>query len=211
VPHCDWSDADMAALQDAIRRAEPNKEMAHALAGERAIGLSTLDTMPLGPFHNANALEMLELYEDSIAGFSDSWPEPVRRQADFGDRMRALASGGGLSRIRYMGVLMLAPAMEQAARAAARCEARRRCTLLGLAAHRHRLKHGQLPTSLGDIDAALVGELERTDPFDGKPLRARLVADVFVIYSVGDNEQDDGGQVTATEQNKPPDVGFALK
>ena len=153
---------------------------------------------------------MLDLYRDSIAGFNSAWPGPLEKQRDFGDRMRALASGR-ITRLSHMGVLMLAPAMEKAAIAAARCEARRRCTLLGLATQRYRLKHGQFPASLDEVTTAFSGPVERIDPFDGKPLRARIAAGAFVIYSIGENERDDGGQLTRDKQDRLPDVGFALK
>jgi hypothetical protein len=50
-----------------------------------------------------------------------------------------------------------------------------------------------------------------TDPFDGRPLRYRRLADGVVVYSVGDDRADDGG--TLADDFPPPagtDLGVRL-
>jgi hypothetical protein len=74
-----------------------------------------------------------------------------------------------------------------------RAEIQRRMLVTVLALERHRLRHGKLPDSL----QALVPEFLSAVPLDGmdgKPLRYRLKPDgTFVLYSVGENGIDDGG------------------
>jgi hypothetical protein len=49
------------------------------------------------------------------------------------------------------------------------------------------------------------------DPFDGKPLRFAETDQGIVIYSIGENETDDGGDLTPPNKKQPgPDVGFRL-
>jgi hypothetical protein len=89
-------------------------------------------------------------------------------------------------------------------------QARGRCAVAALAAERYRLRHGTWPESL----AALVPELlpaVSADPFDGRPLRYRKLADGVVIYSVAEDGTDDGGKLN--DSHPPPpgtDVGFRL-
>jgi hypothetical protein len=50
------------------------------------------------------------------------------------------------------------------------------------------------------------------DPFDGQPLRLKKLDDGLVIYSVGPDLADDGGEVRADQQvgGQPKDVGVRL-
>jgi hypothetical protein len=69
-----------------------------------------------------------------------------------------------------------------------------RCAIAALAAERYRLAHGAWPPSL----AALVPHYLSAVPLDlyaGKPLRLRRLGDGLVIYSVGLDGSDNGGQI----------------
>jgi hypothetical protein len=45
------------------------------------------------------------------------------------------------------------------------------------------------------------------DPMDIQPLRYKLNADgTFVLYSVGEDGKDDGGDPTPTDSKSPPDL-----
>lgn len=68
-------------------------------------------------------------------------------------------------------------------------EARVRCALAAVAVERYRVVHGDWPASL-----AVVGPLPE-DPFTGKPLLYKRVADGVVVYSVGPDGTDDGGDL----------------
>lgn len=68
--------------------------------------------------------------------------------------------------------------------------------ITAIALERYHLKHGRPPTEL----TALVPEFLRAVPLDnadGKPLRYRLQPNgTFLLYSLGENFQDDGGDPT---------------
>ena len=49
------------------------------------------------------------------------------------------------------------------------------------------------------------------DPYDGKPLRYRRVADGVIVYSVGPDGSDNGGNIDRTNPVKPgTDLGYQL-
>jgi hypothetical protein len=86
-------------------------------------------------------------------------------------------------------------------------EARVRCALAAVVVERHRLARGDWPASLAEL-----GPLP-DDPFTGKPLRYKRLADGVVVYSVGSEGTDDGGALTETsrQQTRPgSDLGFRL-
>lgn len=62
-----------------------------------------------------------------------------------------------------------------------------------LAIERYRLSRGQLPAGFDDLVPVYLLEVPR-DPFDGRPLRYRRLEPGFVVYSIGLDETDDGGQ-----------------
>jgi hypothetical protein len=82
------------------------------------------------------------------------------------------------------------------------------CTAAGIACERYRLKHGKWPAQLDDL-AEFGMPKGSIDPFDGKPLRYRIVEDGAIVYSVGKNGIDDNGDVLGRFGN-PDDVGFRL-
>jgi hypothetical protein len=65
-----------------------------------------------------------------------------------------------------------------------------------LAVERYRLANGKLPDHLSDLVPTFLPTVS-TDPFDGKPLRYKTLAKGYVVYSVGDDREDNGG----TEKN----------
>ncbi|MSR57325.1 MAG: hypothetical protein EXS05_06605 [Planctomycetaceae bacterium] len=213
LPYCEWSDAELESLQTAIRSARFKDEMRNALSGERAIFLIALDDMPLGPFRQSNAREALQFYETAIEGLSGSWPEARSQQRELDARINSLT---GLSRLRFTFVSMLLPPLELATVADTRADARQKCANAAIAVERYRQKHNRLPQSLAEIEQDLMGfssepAAELIDPFDGQPLRYQVEAARILIYSVGENGQDDGGDCPRDEERRPLDIGFILK
>jgi hypothetical protein len=65
--------------------------------------------------------------------------------------------------------------------------------IAAVALKRYELRHGQLPQSLAALAPEFLTE-EPHDFMDGQPLRYRLNSDgSFVLYSVGEDGRDDGG------------------
>ena len=88
----------------------------------------------------------------------------------------------------------------------ARAETQREMAVAAIALKRFQLRHGKLPSEL----AALVPEFLPALPhdwMDGKPLRYRWQSDgQFVLYSVGEDGNDDNGDSRPTESHDRFDV-----
>jgi hypothetical protein len=80
-----------------------------------------------------------------------------------------------------------------------------------LAAERYRVEKGRWPSSLGELVPSYVNSLP-ADPFTGDPLKiSRNDRGWLVIYSVGDDNTDDGGRVKHVPGvAEPSDWGFVL-
>ena len=85
---------------------------------------------------------------------------------------------------------------------AAGCKTDMQAAVLRMAAaiKLYRIKHGQYPKSLSDLQPGIVKTIP-IDGFTGKPLIYKLKGKGFVVYSVGDNQVDDGG--VKPNPNKP--------
>jgi hypothetical protein len=88
--------------------------------------------------------------------------------------------------------------------------ARLLCAVPGLAVERYRLKYHRWPDSLSAVVPEFLPELP-TDPFDGKPLRFRRDSEGVIVYSVGPDRTDDGGDRQKLNSPGPGwDIGFRL-
>ena len=107
-------------------------------------------------------------------------------------------------------VHMLLPSYSRAVELHVETVARLRCAAAGLAAERFRLDNDQFPDSI-DVLVPQYLDAVPIDPFDQQPIRLAVNDDGIVIYSVGPDRVDDGGDVTAGEHGiRPPDRGFRL-
>jgi hypothetical protein len=108
-------------------------------------------------------------------------------------------------------VRFLVPPFGQVIRAYSLSQAQLGCAGVAVAAERYRRDQGRWPESIAAlVKAGLLKEVP-TDPFDGQPLHWRPLPDGIVIYSVGPDEKDDGGNL---DRKSPPregtDLGFQL-
>ena len=80
-------------------------------------------------------------------------------------------------------------------------ETGRRITVTAIALKRYHLAHNTYPTGLSELVPAYLLEVP-LDFMDGKPLRYKLQADGnFLLYSVGEDGEDNGGDPTTTFGN----------
>ncbi len=98
---------------------------------------------------------------------------------------------------------MLLPAVTKVREADLRSKARMRSAVASIAAERYRRKHGAWPEKLESLVPAELREVG-IDPYNGKPLILKRLADGLVIYSVGSNRLDDDGLLGGA------DIGFRL-
>jgi hypothetical protein len=107
-------------------------------------------------------------------------------------------------------VRLMVPSMHKFAEAFWHRQAWLRCAIVAVAAERYRLANGHWPDSLPSLVPEYLAGVP-LDPFDAKPLRYLRLKDGVMIYSVGPDEKDDGGNLDRENPTKPgTDMGFQL-
>jgi hypothetical protein len=87
-----------------------------------------------------------------------------------------------------------------------------RCTRTAIACELFRIEHDRWPESLEHLVPTFLAEVP-VDPFDGEALRYLLVGDGVVIYSIGHDEVDDGGELSRQwidQRGERWDIGIRL-
>jgi len=151
---------------------------------------------------------LMEIYQKGLDGSRlmtnwHNWPQtkivPPSANEDFWPVFNQAPEMGFYDRCRF-------PASAQVSGTAARCllkavnlEILRNLTLTAVALQRHQLRHGKFPDSLQALVPAFLPSVP-TDEMDGQPLRYKLKTDgSFLLYSVGENGVDDGGDPAPME------------
>ncbi len=84
---------------------------------------------------------------------------------------------------------MLTPVFSQTGKKVVQIDAMRRMRVLKIELLKYRAAHGAFPKDLSAFNAKTA-----TDPFAGKPFIYRVEGKGYILYSVGENGVDDGGQ-----------------
>jgi hypothetical protein len=150
---------------------------------------------------HAHLLRMMTQYVETAKLPPEEWDEPLQQ----------LEREAKQAKVDYdVLTALLVPAVIKVAEAYRREQANQRCAITALAAERYRRDHGRWPASLDQLAPGYVKAVP-TDPYDGKPLRYKRVADGVLVYSVGPDRQDDGGALNRTNHRaKGTDYGFRL-
>ncbi|MEO1999423.1 MAG: hypothetical protein ABGZ17_29610 [Planctomycetaceae bacterium] len=90
-------------------------------------------------------------------------------------------------------VALLLPAAANAQQAEDRGLQRQANLRVAIALAGYRTQHGTYPESLKRLAPDMLKQIP-TDLFAGKPLNYRRTSDGYLLYSIGPNEQDDGGR-----------------
>ena len=86
----------------------------------------------------------------------------------------------------------LMPATEKVAEAERRTRGLLRCAAAGLAVERYRQKYGRWPEKLDDLKDEFLRAVP-LDPYDDQPLRYRNDGEGVVVWCLGMDRKDDGG------------------
>ncbi len=219
LAHGQSSDSAIATLKRALESEEVEPLLVFGIRGERAITDRFLAAVDSGEFSNAQIRN---------AGFSVTemllWKSAETRatQLRFNNRAERIAAlpaeeqQSAFQRLeddtRNQPSLSrtLVPAILRVATASLRSRARLRCAGAALACERFRMARGAWPSALQDLVPEFLPALP-TDPFDGKPLRFDRKNGQVIIYSVGEDRRDDGGE-TEARSHAPPgrDLEFRL-
>jgi len=105
----------------------------------------------------------------------------------------------------------LMPAVHKVSRADCRTQAMLRSAAVAFACERYRLAKKAWPDSLEELVKEKLLDAIPIDPFDGQPIRYRRTKDGIVVYSVGVDCKDDGGNIDRHRFMDPGvDIGFQL-
>ncbi len=105
-------------------------------------------------------------------------------------------------RLRLWPVAMLLPAFGKVNQIAYRGKTEDQALLGVLAIIRYKQDKGQYPQGLDELKQAGYIKEVPTDPFSDKPLVYKKTDDNFILYSVGLNFKDDGGQIVRDEKGR---------
>jgi len=217
LPQVEFSDADLQRLSEDYRATRYNEGFRRSLLGERTVGIQAFRNpagdeavggeLPhplLGLNPNEDLCQYLALMEKMLAAAQK--PTPQARK-DLGQVKQDLAavSSSPLSRIRYPLTTLLLPALDAALEAAARGNGLNDSAITAIAIERYRRDRGQIPDDLQQLVPDFLPAVP-TDPYDGKPIRYVVKEDEYLIYCIGRDDVDDGGQ-----GEYDPDVVFKVK
>ena len=91
-----------------------------------------------------------------------------------------------------------------------KADARRRLARLGLALYRYRAQKGRYPDKLDDLQPDFIFVVPG-DPFDDKPLRLKQTDHGLIVYSIGPDMTDNGGEpIDETQKTETGDIVFEL-
>lgn len=210
-----WSDSQLLEFEQYLVKLNLLAEYEHALRGERALNLSSLDYIRrhgsaglLGRDENAslplvNSVNWLpsgwyyqnmrltaEMYRDYILPAIDASNRVV--SPVLSSQMQANLDQLRISPYSLYAKMLISSLAGSATRPARGQtwvdEARVACAL-----ERYRLEHHTLPSNLAALTPQLLPTIPN-DLFDGQPLRYKPSADgSYILYSIGWNGVDDGG------------------
>ena len=141
-------------------------------------------------------LNFLNVLSDYINAWRQPLPSRLGGEELFTNRIRDLPRWQLLSRT-------LLPSLSRALIRDATHRACLRAADAALSVERYRLADGALPNSLDALVPKFLDAVP-TDPFDGQPLRYKKLAKGYVVYSVGEDGKDDGG-------DEKKDIAFTVE
>jgi hypothetical protein len=223
LEHCinrtGFTDKQLVDLSQTLVNAEDPCAMSRAFAGERCAGVSILKEPSPQILQLVNGgssrLGVVAIALYKFAGLADmdaivyldimndymkaiQLPPQQRREA-----VEAVDSTfDKTSRIHILLHIMM-PALSRVTTISVRIIAHLRTARAGLAIERYRLASGELPDTLEELVPTYLEAVPK-DPFDGKDLRYKKLETGFVVYSIGEDGNDDGGKERPRKRSRPP-------
>jgi hypothetical protein len=211
----DLTNEQLIELSECLSDAERTSDMTCALAGERCMGLhfftspTSLDpaifgNVPARPilalckaigFVDMDGAIYLDLMNEYIE--AEQLPCPQRRKAVdvVNDKYESTSK-------LHIFVHSMMPAFSRISTIELRNIAKLRAARAGLAVQRYRLSTGRFPKTLEVLVPQYLDAVPK-DPFDGNDLRYVKSANGFVIYSINDDLNDDGGAEQVPRSKRP--------
>jgi hypothetical protein len=217
-------DPQLAALQKELEDSRDYAAFKKALVGERCLVVHTMlhrSPMELVGHDPADAPQRLIVSLARISGlvdldiiqYLDLMDEAVKamdtsRPADRLVLGRSL--DGKVKRLPKYCILsrLLLPAYDGVFERSVRVLSLIDTAHTAVAIERYRLREGRLPDRLESLVPDYLPAVPE-DPYDGNPLRFRRVENGFIVYSVGEDLTDDGGNFSHNDWTAP-DITFRV-
>jgi len=220
-----WSDKQLGEFDSEFSKLDILTDYEFTIRGERALGIADIDfirrmrelsvmnytddgrsspsrtiqnvglhLMPSGWFYQ-NELAIAQMYQRWILP-----PAEVKHQIVSPKEVHRNETNE-LSRLAFYDVFarMIFPALSPAVKRFAYAKESVDLARVAIALERYRLAHGEYPESLAALSPLFMEKIPH-DIINGQPLHYRRTSDgQFVLYSIGWNETDDGGEVGLTK------------
>ena len=198
---CNWTDQQLADLQTALANADFKARMKRAYMGEVSAILKILYTKP-DSTEDLYFAENLSLYAEImlpiIQGFDNPWPAVFPTQWYDVEELEKKYN----SDKKYAPLFVILPATSVMIREVSTATAVQRSAIIALARQRQLLKSGTSPESLEQLATdSLPENVDVSDPFIGGPLKSSMTSQGWVVYAVGMNNVDDGGDIHPQEDS----------
>jgi hypothetical protein len=204
-PFC-LSGFDLKMIASAATNAPPSDDLLTPEQSARAIAIG-VGVMKSTGFLDPDRRLMLETFKEAIELAGEQTAESLEKLDELSEKVEVKAHKFPPKII----CSMMLPALGRVVTRFAFFEAHRRAALTALAVERYSLEHsGQLPETLAEIVPAYLSAIP-SDPFDGKALRFRKFERGFVVYSVGQDREDNGGKERVKSSPKQTDVTFIVE
>ncbi|MHC4643128.1 MAG: hypothetical protein ACYS32_15910 [Planctomycetota bacterium] len=228
----EFTDVQLVSLSRILANSEDLSAMTRAFVGEQCGGLgifkapcneivpwvlgrdaSSLAVLPIALYKFTGLADMdAIIYLDLLQDYIESTQLPLHERQNEVDAIEAK-----IVTISKMHILLhiFMPEFSRVTTIDIRTIAQLRTTQAGLAIERYRLATGKLPDTLADLMPTYLDAVPK-DPFDGKDkdLRYKKLETGFVVYSIGEDENDDGGKEKPRKRTRPPapeDVTFIVQ
>jgi hypothetical protein len=219
----EWTEEQLAALQAALANVRLLDDYGRTIRGERAFSIAVIDSMragkvpysevlgnddvlrvrllPSGWFYQ-NQLTISRLHQERTIPLVNAAQNRV-----FVQQVRGAEDVPELKKFNPYTIFasLLYPAVAKTATRFASGQTTVDLATVACALERHRLAHGQYPEQLDPLVPRFMAKIP-TDVINGELLKFRREPDgTFVLYSVGWNETDDGGEPGLTKSGTGPD------
>ena len=187
-------------LLDELEKLRDRKLIVRTFEGERCYANATYESMrresgrfgrpivttPNELITNRLGIQLAEAVLEEDFAKRQALLEPIREFGRGFKKNGIMAPWSALARITV-------PALASAAASFDRLIAQVDVCEMALALKRYKARNGAYPEALEAI-APTFGRAMPMDPFDGQPYRYRRQEEGFIVYSVGQNGTDDGGE-----------------
>jgi hypothetical protein len=225
INRIELTDGQLTRLIDCVHNAELISDKSCTFVGERCRGLSFfIDPDSVNPdlIDGIPSHPVLELYKatgmvdtDAIM-YLDFMGEYIKiSQLPLHKRLEAVKAIDtkfiSTSKAHILLYAMMPP-LSRITTLEIRTIAQLRTASAGLAIERYRLAAGRLPDTLADLVPICLDAVP-TDPFDGNDLRYKKLEAGFIVYSIGEDQIDDGGKERKQRTKESPnwDVTFIVE